>query len=85
MAICRECKEKVKLGDVFCSTKCKENHYESIKIVVPDIYVRRLFQFYPKNLIPVQIRKFSRRHGYRPDLVRKEIFSIANTYGYKAS
>ena len=85
MAKCKACNEKVNLGDVFCSKKCSEKYYESIKIIVPEIYVRRLYQFYKPRDIPTQIRRFSRRHGYRPDLVRQEINNIAHEYGYLAS
>ncbi len=85
MPVCKTCEEKVNLGDVYCSSKCKETYYESLKVIVPHIYVRRLYQFYKRKEIPAQIRQYSRRHGFRPDLVRKKINNIATQYGYIAS
>lgn len=74
---CLYCRTKISIQKAFCSTKCKNIHFENLKIQIPKPFTKRLAQhFQSKQLIEKECIRFATIHKYDEKLTKEKIFRI---------
>jgi predicted amidophosphoribosyltransferase len=70
---CLGCGKNISLQKAFCNNKCKDIHFENLKIQVPNLFVKRLIQHFDEPVSRKnEILKFAQIHSYNFELVEKK-------------
>lgn len=61
----------------FCCSKCKDLHFESLKIQIPKLFTKRLAQHVKtKEQIEIECKRYAQMHNYDEKLTIEKITRI---------
>jgi len=80
MSHCPFCSKKIAMSKAFCSKECKENYFELISIQIPKPFLKKIYIFCNEYERDEEITKFAKRHGWREELLRMKIKSLASEF-----
>lgn len=78
---CFGCKKPIPMQKAFCSNKCKDRHFDMMKIQIPHLFIKRLVQhFKTVEDRKEEIIKFSRIHNFNKELTFERVNVLINEY-----